>query len=90
MSERSEMEIDDTEQYNGDIGNGEHDSNDAQIKSEFSDQNAESEATEEDDPVVKEIPVFVAKTLAQQLYLFQVSQFILNISESKMLFSISF
>lgn len=35
--------------------------------------NGAAAAEEEDDPVVHEIPVFLAKTLADKLYVFQVS-----------------
>ena len=33
-----------------------------------------TEAAEDEDPVIHEIPVFLAKTLAEQLYLFQVAK----------------
>ena len=47
-----------------------NDSSEVTIKTEKMDEDAAHE--EENDPIVKEIPVFLAKTLSQNLYLFQV------------------
>ena len=49
--------------------NGDKEEND---KEENDKEKANEEGDEEDDPVVHEIPVFLAKRLQDQLYLFQV------------------
>ena len=72
----TEMEVDELEK-----NNGQNFQNDRiKIKQETVDNDGdfnlidenEAKPNIEDDPVVSEIPVFLAKTLAQQLYLFQV------------------
>ena len=74
----TEMEVDELEKNNGQ--NFQNDQ--IKIKQETVDNDGdfnlidenEAKPNIEDDPVVSEIPVFLAKTLAQQLYLFQVSK----------------
>jgi len=71
----TEMEVDELEKNNGQIFRN----NQIKIKQENVDNDGdfnfidetEAKSNHEDDPVVSEIPVFLAKTLAQQLYLFQ-------------------
>ena len=79
----TEMEVDELEKNNGQIFQNDQ----IKIKQEnvdndgdfnFIDEN-EAKSNHEDDPVVSEIPVFLAKTLAQQLYLFQVRRLFLII-----------
>ena len=74
----TEMEVDELEKNNGQ--NFQNDQ--IKIKQETVDNDGdfnlvdenEAKPNHEEDPVVSEIPVFLAKTLAQQLYLFQVSK----------------
>lgn len=69
------MEVDELEKNNGQIFRNDQ----IKIKQENVDNDGdfnfidetEAKSNHEDDPVVSEIPVFLAKTLAQQLYLFQ-------------------
>ena len=76
IAKPTEMEVDELEK-----NNGQNFQNDRiKIKQETVDNDGdfnlidenEAKPNIEDDPVVSEIPVFLAKTLAQQLYLFQV------------------
>ena len=79
IAKPTEMEVDELEK-----NNGQNFQNDRiKIKQETVDNDGdfnlidenEAKPNIEDDPVVSEIPVFLAKTLAQQLYLFQVRYF---------------
>ena len=76
MAEQStEMEIDDTDFFlNGESSNGQKSNGDVTVKQEINDSGVTGD-TKDDDPVVREIPVFLAKALADQLYLYQVKSF---------------
>lgn len=75
IAKPTEMEVDELEKNNGQIFRNDQ----IKIKQENVDNDGdfnfidetEAKSNHEDDPVVSEIPVFLAKTLAQQLYLFQ-------------------
>jgi len=75
IAKPTEMEVDELEKNNGQIFQNDQ----IKIKQENVDNDGdfnfidetEAKSNHEDDPVVSEIPVFLAKTLAQQLYLFQ-------------------
>ena len=70
--EASEMDVDNPDLFlNGDSSNGQQSNGDVTVKQEMSDNGD----TKDDDPVVREIPVFLAKALADQLYLYQVKSF---------------
>ena len=67
--EATEMEVDNSDLLlNGESSNGQQNNGDVTVKQEIND----TDDAKDDDPVVREIPVFLAKALADQLYLYQV------------------